>query len=361
MKPSYGSLFSGVGGMDLGFDRAGFDCLFQVEIDKNCRRILDRVWPSVSKYGDIRDVNGAELPPVDVIAFGSPCQDLSTAGKRAGLDGDRSSMFFEAIRVIEEIQRANEGQYPKIIVWENVPGALTSNKGRDYGRVIEELENLGTHLIEWAVLDAQHFGVPQRRRRLFLIAVLDPSAYERCPDPLLPVREGRRGDYQKGISTRSDTSRTLPSSAGNDSDVSSRLVVKVKKPSSDQDFERWEDRDLAPTLVAWEATRPSMLAYEVRENDQRNWLGIDEVDVLPTLVATQPSVSSHHAQTFICDERVRRLTPLECERLMGWPDDHTLRTIDGTEQTDNQRMRQIGNGVAAPVAQWIAELLKEII
>jgi DNA (cytosine-5)-methyltransferase 1 len=108
----------------------------------------------------VSDVNGAELPPVDVITFGSPCQDLSVAGKRAGLDGGRSNLFFEATRIIKEMRDATNGTYPRWAIWENVPGALSSNNGADFERVLEEMVDLGGHHIEWSILDAQFFGVP---------------------------------------------------------------------------------------------------------------------------------------------------------------------------------------------------------
>lgn len=119
-RPTYGSLFSGVGGMDMGFD-THMDCVFQVEWDKHAQSILRRHWPDVPKWGDVQEVNGADLPPCDVLTFGSPCQDLSIAGKRAGLDGDRSSMFYEAVRIIKEMRDATNNVYPRITVWENVP------------------------------------------------------------------------------------------------------------------------------------------------------------------------------------------------------------------------------------------------
>ena len=113
-KLTYGSLFAGVGGLDLGFDDAGWDCQFQVEWDKHCQEVLKRHWPNVPKYGDVRAVSGNMLPQVDLISFGSPCQDLSVAGKRSGLEGDRSGLFFEGIRIIRQniiCPRRQQGAY----------------------------------------------------------------------------------------------------------------------------------------------------------------------------------------------------------------------------------------------------------
>ena len=198
MALTFGSLFAGVGGFDMGFEQAGWDCKFQVEWDKNCQQILNKHWPDVPKWLDVSDVNGAEIPPVDCIIFGSPCQDLSVAGKRAGLEGERSGLFHEAVRIIKEMRDATNGTFPRWTVWENVAGALSSNNGRDFGTVINEMAKAGAHLQEYALLDAQHFGIPQRRRRIFLASCFSAATAERCPDPLLPVSESLPRDTQKG-------------------------------------------------------------------------------------------------------------------------------------------------------------------
>jgi len=189
---TYGSLFSGVGGFDLGCDAAGWDCQWQVEYDARCRQVLARHWPDVDRYDDVRTVYGRELAPVDVITYGFPCQDLSVAGKRAGLDGERSGLFFEAIRIIREMREATGGEYPRAAVAENVVGLLTADKGAAMGRCLDALAEVGAVAIEWRVLDAQWFGVPQRRRRVFLVAVFDPRAASR--GQVFPEPESVRGD-----------------------------------------------------------------------------------------------------------------------------------------------------------------------
>jgi DNA (cytosine-5)-methyltransferase 1 len=203
MKLTYGSLFTGVGGFDIGFDRAGYDCRWQVEWDKHCQQTLAYHWPDVPRWSDVCDVNGADLPPVDVITYGSPCQDLSVAGKRAGIEGGRSSMFFEATRIIKEMRDATGGTYPRITIWENVPGALSSNNGDDFQTVLETLDDVGALAQWWYVLDAQFFGVPQRRRRVFVVSVFDPAIIERVGDgEILPVGKGRRRNSSKVKSER---------------------------------------------------------------------------------------------------------------------------------------------------------------
>jgi DNA (cytosine-5)-methyltransferase 1 len=198
MTPTYGSLFSGVGGFDMGFDRAGYDCKWQVEWDKNCQQTLAHHWPGIPRHGDVQDVRGDQLEPVDVIIYGSPCQDLSVAGRRAGIEGGRSSMFFESVRIFKEMRDATNGTFPRLVVWENVPGALTSNNGEDFRAVLTALDDIGAVAQWWNVLDAQFFGIPQRRRRVFLVSVFDPAIAERAgTGQILAVGQGRRRNPAK--------------------------------------------------------------------------------------------------------------------------------------------------------------------
>ena len=159
-KPlTFGSLFAGIGGMDLGLERAGMVCKWQVEIDPFCRRVLEKHWPEVPKYGDIRGVRGAELEPVDLLAGGFPCQDLSVAGKRAGIDGARSGLWSEFARLIGELR-------PRYVLIENVSGLLANKPMR---RVLGDLSALGLDA-EWKVLSACRFGAPHTRERVFIVA-----------------------------------------------------------------------------------------------------------------------------------------------------------------------------------------------
>ena len=189
-----GSLFDGSGGFPLGGVLAGITPIFNSEIEPFPVRVTEVRFPNMKHYGDISTLKGSELEPVDIITFGSPCQDMSVAGKREGLDGNRSSLFYEAIRIIKEMREATNGKYPRYIVWENVPGAFSSNKGEDFKAVLEEIckvkdeqvsvskpakwENAGRIMgdsfsIAWRLLDAQYWGVPQRRQRIYLVADFD--------------------------------------------------------------------------------------------------------------------------------------------------------------------------------------------
>ena len=187
-----GSLFDGIGGFPLSACKAGITPVWASEIEPAPISITKRHFPNMRHLGDITAINGADIEPVDIITFGSPCQDLSITGRRAGLDGEKSGLFLEALRVIKEMRNATNGEYPARIVWENVPGAFSTQRGRDFQTVIQEIAKLAEADISiprptkrtgwlaaggvmgdcwslaWRVLDAQYWGVPQRRRRIFL-------------------------------------------------------------------------------------------------------------------------------------------------------------------------------------------------
>lgn len=436
-RPTVLSLFSGVGGFDMGLERAGFETVYQCEIDKNARSVLDRHWPDVPKWGDISTLTADEIlrhtSHIDVVAWGSPCQDLSVAGKRAGLDGDRSSLFHEGVRLITELRKATDNEYPRFSIWENVAGALSSNSGRDFHTVIDQMAEAGAHLQEYALLDSQYFGIPQRRRRVFLLSVFHSDIADRCADPLLPVSESMRRDTAQSTAQGQATARATAESTGIDSDWdieqpivgslqahlsqgasaddaahgllipthSSQVYTKAKRASSVDDDETWVEGSVHPTLNAFDigdvrtvaavvedpiffqahqsgetrvqadvmhtlagymgtgGNNTPMVAYSIREDAKANNFSATEITSARALQAHQPSVQSHHAQTFIAsDAVVRRLLPIECERLMGWPDDHTRWKADGTEQADSHRYKQCGNGVASPVATWIGEQIR---
>ena len=335
------SLFSGVGGFDLGLENAGMETVFQCEWDKHATKILEKHWPHVPRWTDVSTLTGeyilSHAPVIDVVAWGSPCQDLSVAGKRAGLEGARSGLFHEGVRIIKELRELTDGKYPRISIWENVAGALSSGGGADFGQVLYEMDEAGACFSEWRILDAQYFGVPQRRRRVFLISVFDPATAARCPDPLLPVSESVRRDTETGNTARQEPASETTTSFGS------------------SNFGGWAETDTAITLSQRDykssntitVIEPPILidraAFNQGQNAQYQPI-ISDAPVTPSLVAMGP----HAVAT---KSVVRRLTPLECERLMGWPDDWTA------GQSDTHRYKQCGNGVASPVATWIGQQL----
>lgn len=188
-----GSLFDGSGGFPLGGLLAGITPVWASEIEPFPIRVTTKRLPFMKHYGNISAMDGGKIEPVDIITFGSPCQDMSIAGRRDGLDGTRSSLFYEAVRIIKEMRCATGGRYPRYIVWENVPGAFSSNKGEDFKAVLEAVIGIAEPNAQvpmpekarwpyadlymgdgWSVayrtLDAQYWGVPQRRRRIYLVA-----------------------------------------------------------------------------------------------------------------------------------------------------------------------------------------------
>ena len=188
-----GSLFDGSGGFPLGGLISGIEPLWASEIEPFPIRVTAKRLPFMKHYGDVSKLDGSKLPPVDIITFGSPCQDMSVAGRRAGLDGSRSNLFYEAVRIAKEMREATNGRYPTWLCWENVPGAFSSNGGSDFKAVLDEIRKIKNpeadtprparwpnagcvladdHSIAWRVFDAQYWGVPQRRKRIYLVADL---------------------------------------------------------------------------------------------------------------------------------------------------------------------------------------------
>lgn len=388
---TYGSLFSGVGGIDMGLDSADLQCFFQVEIDKNCQQILLYHWPDVPKYYDIKDVSGYDLPPVDLIAFGSPCQNLSTSGNKIGLNGEDSILFYEAIRIIKEMREKTNGQYPKWSIWENVTGALSSNGGADFGEVLHQMDEAGACFSEWAVLYAQYFGVPQRRRRIYLLSVYDPAIASRCPSKILPVKESGSGNPKKSVKQGKNSTtkvndslrrnsqklknetlqmldaqrvgdvrlynepvQTLPARMGTGGNnvplvVDDRVTSEIVGTLSARDFKGVGNQYVQEHKLILESSE-SIIGFSHTQ-------GLDpqaSTKAFPTLRAE----GSGHAVSI--SKYVRRLTPIECERLMGWPDNHTLSRADGKINSDSSRYKMCGNGVASPVVKWIVQHIIDI-
>ena len=200
------SLFAGVGGFDLGLTGAGHECVGQVEIDKHARSVLDLQFPEIPKHNDVTTaIDWADeiglTGNIDLVCGGFPCQDLSVAGKRAGLAGARSGLFYDALRFAAHTKA-------KTILLENVPGLLSSNQGRDFGVLLTSLAESGYSNIEWRVLDSQFFGVPQRRRRVFIVASVGTKPFRQ----ILTQLESRAGNSQTSQQTGQDTARTTSAS-----------------------------------------------------------------------------------------------------------------------------------------------------
>jgi DNA (cytosine-5)-methyltransferase 1 len=338
IQTTFGSLFSGAGGFELGLESAGLSCRWQVEIDPTARDVLAKHWPDVLKREDVRECGKRNLGRVDVVCGGFPCQDLSVAGKREGLGGDRSGLWWNMLRIVNELR-------PDYVVWENVPGLLSSDGGRDFERVIRSLGECG-YFGCTRILDARHFGVPQRRRRVFGVFARGRFGAERCAE-ILALRDRVPGHPAAGREAGEDVAGCLSPGAHpgcfNGQDAASGLLVG-------------EDGDDAPTVaygIRSDANRNGEALTPSADAEGRVRLRDPGFNVLENLSPTLDS-SAHRVGGSM---GVRRLTPRECERLMSWPDDHTRYRADGREIADGPRYRLCGNGVVSNVVAWIGRRL----
>jgi len=371
MKPRVVSLFAGIGGFDLGFERAGFEIVAHVEKDANCRKLLAAKWPDAVALDDVRTAGRHNLPACDVATFGFPCQDLSVAGKRAGLKGGRSGLFYEATRIIREMQ-------PAWALFENVPGLLSSDGGRDFGAVLAEMGDCG-YCGAWAVLDAQWHGVAQRRRRVFGLFTRLDSGAERCaeilsiesrlqghPAPRREAGEGATYSVAPCLAASGRGTERAGETRGQDC-----VIPAVAGYLQERDA-KGADSDTKPghlVPVAFQTTaRPEAsegVAYALRHDSPSGGGQPQAVAVLvaqvqwasgggkvhnPTAQALR-SGAEHNYQFAQVGMQVRRLTPTECERLQGFPDGWTAGFSDST------RYRMLGNAVCVNVAEWIARMM----
>ena len=341
--------------------------------------------------GDITKIKGDNIPPVDVITFGSPCQDLSIAGKRAGLSGERSGLFMEAVRIIKEMREATNGEYPKYAVWENVPGAFSSNKGEDFRAVLEELARIkeaGISIprpdkskwakaglitgddwsIAWRTMDAQHWGVPQRRLRISLVLDLTGG----CAGEILFEPESLRGHFAPGVTAGQATAGTVENGAGTADRVYAEVsnVCAFKLGNSEQARSIGYAEELAPTLNAECGGNKPACAYTLKirsgcegggkgalvQTEKSATLSGDKAVTLTTATGQGGANTGPSVIEKIIRRIVRRLTPTECERLQGYPDGWTDlgEWIDSKGKThkpaDTPRYKALGNSIALP--QW---------
>ena len=389
----FGSLFTGIGGFDLALERAGMECAWQCEIDKDARKVLQRHFEGVKIYDDVRTIT-TDAEPVDLICGGFPCQDVSIAGKRAGLAGERSGLWHEFHRILSVIK-------PRWAVIENVPGLLSSNRGRDFAVILSGLADIG-YCTAWRVLDSRYTGVAQRRRRVFLVASLgDGSCAEVlfesegvCWDP--PAR-GKAGeevarDVAPSLTASNDPSRSPQSSEVIDQ-VASVFSAAYNRNSTSVIVEAGECiQTLTGRMGTGGNKTPLVQAYNISAFNSNSMLsdnpdsGIQEIDttrtldlnggnpacnqggamiVAPTVASTLDGGSSKCHSGITAGQSdgnviavplvgVRRIAPTECERLQGFPDGWT----EG--QSDSARYKQLGNAVTVNVVEWIGKRIMEV-
>ena len=429
-----GSLFDGIGGWLLAARHAGITPMWASEIEPFPCSVTARHFPEVKQLGDITQIDPDTLPPVDIICAGSPCQDLSIAGKRKGLNGERSGLFRTAVDLVQRMRERTSGKYPRFFVWENVPGAFSSNRGMDFQAVLEEIGESEIPMpqgnrwapaglvqfpgaeIAWRVLDAQYWGVPQRRRRIFLVA--DFATSGRCAGEILFERESVQGDSAAGTGTGEevtrgaedcaratsgvygfDTRASIASSAPVIADgappltANNRLgvVTTIYDMTHADEVMRPVKDGVVPTLNARMGTGgnqvPVVHSYCIAGNtiDRKIENGGNGKGVLAETAYTLNTIDRHAvAQIYgaksyseyeagkvatlrasggaygggsenlaVTRSIVRRLTPTECERLQGLPDEYT----EGG--SDTARYKALGNGMAQPCADYVIRRIVE--
>jgi len=321
-----GSLFAGVGGFDIAAERAGMEVAWQSENDVKASTVLEHYWPDLN-LGDIHDITNP--PAVDVLCGGFPCQDYSVAGNREGLVGDRGALWWQFHRLIDEGR-------PTWVVAENVPGLLSSRDGEDFATIIDSLTELGYGVV-WGVLDAQWFGVAQRRRRVFIVG----HSGGRPRPEVLALSEGVFGHPEPIRETGDKPAHTVAAHAAKGGDPTTDNYVVFAQNQRD---EVRDPNNLAGALAAEPGMKQQTYVMRQREGKPGGGKGpLLSEDRSLTLAANT------NDQTLFQGTTVRRLTPLECERLQGFPDGWT--DIEGNSNA--QRYRQMGNAVAVPVVEWI--------
>lgn len=345
-----GSICDGIGGWQLAAVRAGIKPIWSSEIDKFCLSVTARHFPKTIQLGDVTKITDA--PKVDIITAGTPCQSLSVAGRREGLKGE-SGLFFSAIKLVRRVN-------PRFFIWENVPGALSSSGRNDFRIVLEEILEepipLPQHWskagmvdgrkcqVAWRQLDAQHFGVPQRRKRIFLVA----DFRGRRAGEILFECEGVRRDFEASESTQSNltarTGRNADSAIGTVYSVQGNIIGRQLKNGANG---KGINENISFTLNTVDR---HAVAYGIGRdafNQGRN------AQYKPTIERElQPALTARGAAAVAYDV-VRRLTPLECERLQGLPDGWTA------GGSDAKRYKALGNGMAQPCADWILRRIVE--
>jgi DNA (cytosine-5)-methyltransferase 1 len=347
-----GSLFDGIGVFPLAASRCGITPLWASEIEKAPVSITKRHFPDMAHLGDITKLDGGKIPPVHVLTFGSPCQNLSMIGWRQGLSGEKSGLFHQAIRIIKEMKQATDGIYPVIAVWENVMGAFSSGDRMDFRTVLECFADTaipmpaagrwanagmvrgGSPDIVWRLMDARYWGKPpppQRRRRIFIVADFGGG---RAGEILFKPRVMLENPAPcgNGGNTAADGNRILADEAGGPLPVVHPFQYRrMRGTAKEKDRARFytsfgKPDDPFPTLLA---SGTNMFTL---------WYGGDYINGI-----------------------IRHLTPAESERLMGLPEGWTAYGCKGEAISDAARFKALGNAIALPCADYIMLGIAEVL
>ena len=354
-------MFAGIGGFRLGMQQAGykFNYVGFSEIDKYASQVYKKHFPESEELGDATTINPDGLPRIDIIVGGFPCQTFSIAGNRKGFDDTRGTLFFDIARIAK-------AKRPKVIFLENVRGLLSHDKGRTFETIIRTLGELG-YIVQWQVLNSKHFGVPQNRERVFIIGHLGEGSFRK----VFPLRENgekpdrERGEFQREIRAE-ETANCLTAryyKMGATDTYIEEPKLKELTNNQSQGYRVYDPSGISATLASEAGGLGAKTGlYKVptgeievignygSSNYNQSRKIYDSNGICPTLCAgmgegggVTPSIEK--------DSRIRRLTPLECERLQGFPDGWT----EG--HSDTQRYKMCGNAVTVNVIKEIADQL----
>ena len=359
---NYIDLFSGIGGFAKGIEDAGIKIKnhYYSEIDKHCIAVYEKHFPKAKQLGDIKSIKTNDISniiskvgQIDLITFGFPCQDLSVAGKGKGLDGNRSGLFFEAIRLIKEIK-------PTTFIFENVKGLLTNNNGKDFVRCLQEISNIGLYDCEWQLVNTSWF-LPQNRERIYFIG----HFREKSRFKVFPIREnycktsvlqGQQNSKSETI-TNTITARTGEAKSFGTYVIESQFHEKTKRNSQGSRINTIYGNSSCILSSSGNCGKNGLYVIPVmtpnRLNKRQNGRRF-KTDGEPSFTLT---TQDQHGVCLIDNDKVslcvRRLIPIECERLQGFPDDWTKTDKNGNEIKDTNRYRMIGNAVTTNVVKEI--------
>ncbi len=343
-------LFSGMGGFSLGLQKVfNIEKTYYSEIDKYAKQVYNYNFKNAQYVGSVKDVRGQDLSKVDIITFGSPCQDFSLAGKRKGMEGNRSSLITEAIRLINECR-------PRFFIWENVKGTFSSNNSEDFWAIIQTFANIGGYRLEWQLLNTKWF-LPQNRERIYLVGYIG----EGSKGQVFPIGESVKGINERTKQTA--TVRTLTAGGNSGGMHSSMTLLKVKSATT-KGFETATPGDSINYSNPNSETRRGRVGKGVAQTldtacnqavigDYRYDEGYRE-----RKDGDAPTLCLRSGDTTIVN-KIRRLTPIECERLQGFPDNWSKYGDDG-EISDTQRYKMCGNAVTVDVVEAVAKKIKTI-
>lgn len=333
-------LFSGIGGFSKGLLDAGFEVEthYFSEIDKHAIANYKNNFKNAEYIGSVTDVSNGRFRNIEVITFGSPCQDFSLAGKRRGLEGKRSSLISEAIRIVSDIR-------PSVFIWENVKGSFSSNNGEDFWAILQAFTNIGGYRLEWQLLNTRWF-LPQNRERIYLVGHLD----ERSTPRVFPIGEDE-STTQSTAGTKKIPTENIRALTCKYGQRPADTFIKVMDFRYDEGVRIRKD-NISPTLCATARTdgRTHPLIYQRARGYNKG----NKMKICPTITS-----NSFPHNNLVND--IRRLTEIECERLQGFPDDWTkFGNYDGVikEIPKTQRYKLIGNSVTVKVVEEIAKKLK---